>query len=81
MFVGINTADNPDRALAFAEREQLPYVAVLDGGEVARAYGAESLPTLVVIDASGRVVSAASRVMSASELEDAIAQAGERPPG
>ncbi|HWO11686.1 MAG TPA: TlpA disulfide reductase family protein [Polyangiaceae bacterium] len=81
MFVGVNTADNPVRAREFAERSKLPYVAVLDSGEVADAYGASSLPTLVVIDASGRVVSAASRVMSASELEAAIAQAGERPPG
>ena len=81
MFVGVNTADNADRARAFAEREQLPYVAVLDSGEVAAAYGAESLPTLVVIDANGRVVSAASRVMSASEVEAAIAKAATSPPG
>jgi cytochrome c biogenesis protein CcmG, thiol:disulfide interchange protein DsbE len=81
VFVGVNTADNPDRAREYAERSKLPYVAVLDSGEVADAYGANSLPTLVVIDASGRVVSAASRVMSASELEAAIAQAAESPPG
>ena len=77
VFVGVNTADNPERAREFAERSQLPYVAVLDSGEVADAYGASSLPTLVIIDAQGRVVSAASRVMSASELEAAIAQAAD----
>jgi cytochrome c biogenesis protein CcmG, thiol:disulfide interchange protein DsbE len=81
VFVGVNTADNPARASEFAERSKLPYIAVLDSGEVAEAYGASSLPTLVVIDASGRVVSAASRVMSASELEAAIVRASERPPG
>src|SRR5262245_49475637 len=59
VLVGVNTADNPIRAREFAEREQLPYAAVLDTGEVAEAYGASSLPTLVVIDPSGRVVSAA----------------------
>jgi peroxiredoxin len=75
VFVGVNTADNPERAREFAQRSELPYVAVLDSGEVADAYGASSLPTLVIIDAQGRVVSAASRVMSASELEDAISQA------
>jgi len=75
VFVGVNTADNPERAREFAERAQLPYVAVLDSGEVADAYGASSLPTLVIIDPQGRVVSAASRVMSAAELEAAISQA------
>lgn len=73
--VGVNTSDNLERAREFAERSELPYVAVLDSGEVANAYGASSLPTLVIIDAQGRVVSTASRVMSASELEDAISQA------
>ncbi|HTV19198.1 MAG TPA: TlpA disulfide reductase family protein [Polyangiaceae bacterium] len=82
VLVGVNTADNPTRAREFAEREKLPYAAVLDTGEVAEAYGASSLPTLVVIDASGRVVSAASRVMSASEVEKAIAKAATAaPPG
>lgn len=81
VFVGVNTSDTPDRARAAAERANLPYVAVLDSGEVADAYGASALPTLVVIDASGRVVSAASGVMSATELEDAIAQAADTPPG
>lgn len=79
--VGVNTSDRPDRARDFAQRSQLPYVAVLDSGEVADAYGASSLPTLVVIDASGHVVSAESGVMSASELEAIIARAEERPPG
>jgi peroxiredoxin len=82
VLVGVNTADNPLRAREFAERENLPYAAVRDTGEVAEAYGANSLPTLVVIDPSGRVVSAASRVMSASEVEKAIARAASAaPPG
>jgi cytochrome c biogenesis protein CcmG, thiol:disulfide interchange protein DsbE len=80
VLVGVNTSDNPLRAREFAERENLPYAAVLDTGEVAQAYGASSLPTLVVIDPSGRVVSAASRVMSASEVEKAIAKAASAPP-
>ncbi len=80
VFVGVNTADNPLRAREFAERANLPYAAVLDTGEVAEAYGANSLPTLVVIDPSGRVVSAASRVMSASEVEKAIAKSASAPP-
>ena len=81
VFVGVNTADNPSRAREFVEQQKLPYAAVLDTGEVAEAYGANSLPTLVVIDPSGRVVSLASRVMSAGEVEKAIAKASESPPG
>lgn len=81
VFVGINTADNALRARDFAAQHELPYVAVLDSGEVAAAYGANSLPTLVVIDPNGRIVSAASRIMSESEVAKAIAQAAEAPPG
>lgn len=82
VFVGINTADNPARAREFAAREDLPYAAVLDDANVAEAYGASSLPTLVVVDPSGRVASVASRVMSASEVEEAIAAAARGvPPG
>lgn len=79
VFVGVNTADNPERAREFASQHQLPYVTVLDTAGVADAYGASSLPTMVVIDAEGRISSAASRVMSAGEVEAAIAEAA-RPP-
>jgi cytochrome c biogenesis protein CcmG, thiol:disulfide interchange protein DsbE len=81
VFVGVNTSDNLERAREYADRENLPYAAVLDTGEVAEAYGANALPTLVVIDPSGRVVSAASRIMSASEVEKAIEKAAAAPPG
>lgn len=75
VFVGINTADTPDRAEAFAKSHQLPYPSVYDTGEVADAYGAQSLPTLVVIDAAGRVSEAGAGVIGASQLESAIAAA------
>lgn len=81
VFVGVNTADTPDRARDAAERAALPYVAVSDSGEVADAYGASSLPTLVIIDAQGRVVSAVSGLMNAAEVEAAIAEAWGSPPG
>ncbi|HKO90796.1 MAG TPA: TlpA disulfide reductase family protein [Polyangiaceae bacterium] len=84
MFVGVNTADNPDRAEAFAASHQLPYPSVLDAGEVADAYGASSLPTLVVIDTFGKVSDVTLGVLSAEEIETAIraASAGAaKPPG
>jgi len=85
MFVGVNTADNPERAQAFAESHQLPYPSVLDGGEVADAYGASSLPTLVVIDAAGKVSDVTLGVLGAEEIETLIgkatAGAPSKPPG
>jgi thiol-disulfide isomerase/thioredoxin len=80
VFVGINTADSPDNAESFAEAHQLPYPSVYDTGEVADAYGAQSLPTLIVIDAKGRVSQAGVGVVGASELESAIAEAAQAQP-
>jgi peroxiredoxin len=79
--IGVNTADNPEQAQKFASQHRLPYASVLDTGEVADAYSARSLPTLIVIAPSGRISSAASRIMSASEVEAAIADAAQAPPG
>jgi len=79
LFVGVNTADHPDRAQAFASAHQLPYPSVFDGGEVADAYGAQSLPTLVVIDAAGNVADVNVGVLSAGEIEDALRSAGAHP--
>lgn len=73
--VGVNTADHPDRAREFARSHNLSYPVVLDTGETAQAYGADSLPTLIIVDAEGRVSSAVTGVMSARELESAIAEA------
>jgi thiol-disulfide isomerase/thioredoxin len=76
MFVGINTADNLERAEAFAKSHDLPYPSVFDGGEVADAYGAQSLPTLIVIDPEGRIADVNVGVLGPAELEDAIQAAG-----
>jgi cytochrome c biogenesis protein CcmG, thiol:disulfide interchange protein DsbE len=86
MFVGVNTSDNPERAAAFAASHQLPYPSVLDEGDaVANAYGASSLPTLVVIDAAGKVSDVTLGVLSAEEIDSAIraarAGAASKPPG
>lgn len=75
MFVGINTADTRENALQFAKTHELPYPSVLDTGEVADAYGASGLPTLVIIDPSGHIRSEVSGVMSAREVEAAITAA------
>lgn len=79
VFVGINTADQPDRAEAFAASHQLPYPSVYDTGEVSDAYGAQSLPTLVVIDPAGRIAQVSVGVVGAREIESAIASAAAQP--
>ena len=76
MIVGVNTDDTLERARQFASSHALPYPSVLDGGEAANAYGARSLPTLIVIDRKGRISSASVGVMSESELQSAIEEAG-----
>lgn len=72
VFVGVNTADDARSARAFAEAHALPYTTVIDDGLTARAYGASSLPTIVVIDANGKVTKAVSKVMSEGELKAAL---------
>jgi len=75
VFVGINTADNPQNAQRFASSHDLPYPTVLDTGEVAGAYGAGSLPTLVVISPQGIISSVTVGVMGAAEIAAAIDEA------
>lgn len=72
IFVGINTADDPERAKQFARQHQLPYPTVLDTDRVADQYGAYTLPTLVILDAQGVVAEVVSRVMAEGEIIDAL---------
>jgi len=52
-YVGVHVGDEPDRVQAVTEGVDLDFV--LDEGEVARAYGVHTLPTLVLVDSQGRV--------------------------
>lgn len=71
--VGVNTADDIDSALAFLKGRGLSYTSVFDEtGAIGRAYGANTLPTLVMLDASGRVRAVRRRVVSESELEELL---------
>lgn len=67
--IGINTSDALQPAQEFIASSGLSYPSVVDTtGEVARAFGAHQLPTLVLIDREGKVVSVQSRVVSEKEL-------------
>lgn len=67
--IGVNTGDQPEAARAFVQSAALSYPSVVDStGEVARAFGAHQLPTLVLIDGKGNIVSVQSRIVSEEEL-------------
>jgi thiol-disulfide isomerase/thioredoxin len=79
--VGIATADDRANAVAFARSRALHCVAVFDEGErVAAAYGASSLPLLVVVDPDGQVSAARSGVVALSELETLTEEAANGEP-
>ncbi len=76
--VGVNTGDELSAAHEFIKMTGLTYPSVFDTtGAVARAFGANQLPTLVLIDPSGNVVSVQSRVVSEKELLRMIESARE----
>jgi cytochrome c biogenesis protein CcmG/thiol:disulfide interchange protein DsbE len=71
--VGVNTADtSEDAARGFIASAVLSYPNVKDDGVVAIQYRATSLPTLVVIDPSGNIVTLASKVFTERELRAQI---------
>jgi cytochrome c biogenesis protein CcmG/thiol:disulfide interchange protein DsbE len=71
-FIGINTGDDPERAKRFARDHALPYPSVLDTDGVAAAYGANTLPTLVVVDPQGNIASVISRVVGPDQIDAAL---------
>jgi peroxiredoxin len=79
--VGINTSDQPKPALQFLATAGLTYPSVVDTtGLVSRAFGADQLPTLVLIDREGVVRSVQPRVVPEKELtalvENALGEGG-----
>jgi len=74
--LGVATADAADAAAGFAAAHAPDFVAVYDAdGTVARSFGADDLPTLVVVDREGIVVAVERGVVSRRRLERLIAAA------
>jgi cytochrome c biogenesis protein CcmG, thiol:disulfide interchange protein DsbE len=73
--VGINTSDEDGLAAPFARREGLSYPIAFDPGPAAHAYGADALPTLVVISRTGKIVAVRQGVTDAAELERLVDKA------
>ncbi len=76
IILGVATADAADPAAGFAAEHAPDAVAVHDAdGEVALSFGADDLPTLVVVDRGGIVVAVEHGVVSRRRLERLIAAA------
>lgn len=72
-FLGISTDTEPDAALAFLKATPVSYSSVLDlTGEVSRDFGVTGLPTLVIIDAKGKVIHNDARLVGERSLRDLI---------
>jgi len=72
-FLGISTDTEPDAALEFLKASPVSYVSVLDRtGEVSRDFGVTGLPTLVVIDAKGKVIHNDARLVGERSVRDLI---------
>ena len=71
--IGVNTSDQSGTAAQYAKGHGLTYPIALDTGDrAANAYGVESLPTLVVISKTGKVVAFRSGTTTESELDDLV---------
>jgi cytochrome c biogenesis protein CcmG/thiol:disulfide interchange protein DsbE len=76
-FLGINVGEDQKTVERYTSRSPFPYPTLLDpSSQVAFKYGAEGLPTLVVIGPKGDLVFHNVGVTSASRLAKAIQDAG-----
>lgn len=74
--VGVNTSDERDAAIQFARSQNLSYPMVFDeNNRVAAAYSVTGLPTLVVVDKSGKITAVRRSVVRQNELEQLVGQA------
>ncbi len=68
--LGVNTNDDPGKAVAFARQKGLSFPIVSDeDGKVGTSFGVSSLPTIVIVDKNGTVVAVRSGVTDESSLE------------
>ena len=74
--VGVNTSDERDAAVRFAQGQNLSYPMVFDeNNRVAAEYSVTGLPTLVVVDKSGKIVAVRRSLVPETELEALVGKA------
>ena len=72
-FLGVSTDAEPNAALEFLKKHPVSYVSVLDRtGSVSQQFGVTKLPTLVVIDAAGKVTHNEARLVGERSVRDLI---------
>ncbi len=73
--LGINVADEPELARRYALAKRLSYPILLDqDGEVQEAYGAFTLPSLVIVDRQGQIHRAVTGLVRQSTIDKMIRQ-------
>ncbi|MGC4070443.1 MAG: TlpA disulfide reductase family protein [Polyangiaceae bacterium] len=76
--VGINEGERAEVVREHLRTRSISYAIALDEEEqVGRGFGVRGLPTLVVIDKSGKIASVTSGLLPYSRLERLVAEAGE----
>ena len=71
--VGVNTDTDPRLALDFLRQRPVSYVSVFDeAGEVGAMYGVSKLPTMVLIDARGKIVYSEARLLSERSIAELV---------
>ncbi|MDF2694089.1 MAG: thioredoxin family protein [Labilithrix sp.] len=71
--VGVNTSDEDGLAARFVSRKGLGFPIVYDeNNAIARKYGVTSLPTLIVISKTGKIVAVRHGVTSDSALDEIV---------
>jgi thiol-disulfide isomerase/thioredoxin len=74
--VGINTGDRAGLAGPWARAHHIDYPIAFDhDDEIARVYGVNAMPTLVVISRTGQVVAVREGMTDADELESLLKKA------
>jgi thiol-disulfide isomerase/thioredoxin len=71
--VGVNTSDDDGLAAAFIRKRGLGFPVVYDeGNAIAKQYGVNNLPTLIVISKTGKIVAIRHGVTSDSALDEIV---------
>jgi cytochrome c biogenesis protein CcmG/thiol:disulfide interchange protein DsbE len=74
--VGVNTSDPDSNAGGWARAHGISYPIVFDAhDEVAHRYGVSSLPTLVVVSKTGKILALRSGITDDSDLESLVRDA------
>ena len=71
--VGVNTSDEDGLAAQFIRAKHLAFPVVYDAGNsIAKKYGVTSLPTLVIVSKTGKVVAIRNGVTSDTALDEIV---------